>query len=284
MSINRASFQDIIERIHTIPTLPEIVTSVCRLVNDPSSHAKQIHDLVLKDQAMAAKMLRMVNSVYYSLPEPVHDLEQAVTILGFKTIRSLALSISVINMFQEKTAAFSMKAFWTHSAVSACLCRLICSHAAIEDVELGFVIGLIKDIGKVVLVENAPDETRSIIAVAREYNLPFYKAAREVIDTDDAEIGAWLIKHWQLEDRIVNCIRNQYDPDSSTEPKLVAMCQFSEYICGLKKIRVSGNYDTPNVDQSAWQHLGLDKNALMKVLSLVNDEVESARQLLTMSA
>ena len=278
--LSRASFLEIIERIHTIPSLPEVVMQVAKLVNDPTANAAQIRDLVVKDPGMAAKMLRMVNSVYYGLKEPVRDLEQAITVLGFKTLRSIALSISVINAFQQQNACFSMKAFWTHSSVSASLSRLIAMKSKACDPELAFIIGLLRDVGKLVLVENAPDECRAIIAVAREYGLAFHRAAREVIDTDDAELGGWLAEKWGLDPAIVGCIRSQYDPDKAPDRKLVALCSFVEYICALKKIRVSGNCDQPVLEPAVWQELGLDRNALMEVLTAVNAEVENARQLL----
>lgn len=283
MAVTRASFADIIERIHTVPSLPEVVTQVCRLVNDPASDAKQVNAIMVKDAAMAAKMLRMVNSVYYGLSEPVRDLEQAIVILGFKTIRSIALSISVLNLFQQQSANFNMKAFWTHSAVSACLCRLIAAKAKICDPEFAFTIGLLKDIGKIILVENAAEETRAIIAVAREFRLNFTKAAREVLDTDDAEIGAWLCEHWELEAKLVQAIRHQNDLAKAPDPKLVAMCQLCEYLCALKKIRTSGCCDEAALDPAVWPHLGLDKTALVQVLSVINDEVENARQLMLLA-
>jgi len=77
MTITRATLTDIIARVHTVPSLPEVVTQVCRLVNDSNSDAKQVNSIMVKDAAMASKMLRLVNSVYYGLNEPVHDLEQA---------------------------------------------------------------------------------------------------------------------------------------------------------------------------------------------------------------
>lgn len=284
MALTRASFEDIIERIHTIPSLPEVVTQVVRLVNDPNSDARQINTIMMKDAAMAAKMLRMVNSVYYGLAEPVNDLEQAIVILGFKTIRSVALSISVLNMFQQQNANFNMKAFWSHSAVSACLCRLISGKARICDSEMGFTVGLLKGLGKVILAENAPEETRATIAVAREYRLGFTKACREVMDTDDAEIGAWLMERWELDKTLVTTIRDQNNLAATKEPKLVSMCMLSEYLCGLKKIRTSGQCDEPQLDAGVWPHLGMDKTALVEVLSVINDEVENARQLLAISA
>jgi HD-like signal output (HDOD) protein len=283
MAITRASFDEIIERVHTIPSLPEVVTQVCRLVNDPDANASMISNIMIRDAAMSAKMLRMVNSVYYGLKEPVADLEQATIIMGFKTIRSVALSISVISAFQQQNACFNMKAFWMHSAVSACLCKMIAEKAQLCDPGTAYTMGLLKDIGKLVLVENAPDETRAIVAVAREYKLSFNAASREVLDTDDAEIAGWLAQKWELDPLIIETLRYQYDITKGVQMPLVAMCLFSEYLCALKKIRVSGNCDEPSLDPVVWQHLGLDKNALVDLLTRVNDEVDNARQLMAMA-
>ena len=284
MAINRASFEDIIDRVHTIPSLPEVVTQVSRLVNDPMANSDQISGIMVKDGAMVSKMLRMVNSVYYGLKEPVHDLDAAVRILGFKTIRSIALSISVLNAFQQQNAAFNMKAFWAHSAVSACLCRMIAEKSKVCDPELGYTIGLLKGIGKLILVENAPDETRAIVAVAKEYKLSFHGAAREVLSTDDAEIGAWLASRWELEPAITETIKNQYDLAKGRQQGMVAMCLFTEYLCGLKKLRVSGECDDPTLYTEVWKHLGLDKTALVDLLTRVNDEVDNAKQLMAMAS
>ena len=284
MTKNRATFEEIIERVHTIPSLPEVVTQVSRLVNDPMANSGDVTAIMVKDGAMASKMLRMVNSVYYGLKEPVHDMEAAVRILGFKTIRSIALSISVLNAFQQQTAAFNMKAFWAHSAVSACLCRMIAEKSRVCDPELAYTIGLIKDLGKLILVENAPEETKAIIAVAREYKLSFHGASRKILETDDAEIGGWLAERWELEPIITETIRDQYDLSKGRQPGVVAICQFTEYLCGLKKLRVCGDCDEPILDPEVWRHLGLDKNALVELLTRVNDEVDNARQLMALAA
>ncbi|MBN8527010.1 MAG: HDOD domain-containing protein [Planctomycetes bacterium] len=286
MPLSRASFQDIIERIHTVPSLPEVVMQVCRLVNDPHASAAQVNAIMVKDPAMAAKMLRMVNSVYYGLPEPVNDLEKAIVVLGFKTVRSIALSVSVLNAFQQQNANFNMKSFWAHSAVSAGICRLIASKTKICDPELAFIIGLLKDLGKLVLVENAGEEVRAIIAVAREFRLSFPAATRKVMDTDDAELCAWLMQTWNLDVDLIQAVRWQYDltgVEGKPQSKLVAMCQFSEYLCALKKIRVSGNCDEAALDPQVWNQLGLDKTALVEVLTVVNDEVDNARQFLLLA-
>lgn len=280
MAITKTSFQDIIERIHTIPSLPEVVTQVVRLVNDPKSSAEDISAIMIKDPGMVAKILRLVNSVFYGLSEPVHDLDQAIPILGFKTIRSIALSISVINAFQAKEAGFNMKAFWTHSAVCATIGRVLAVKARLPDPELSFVIGLLKDIGMLLLVEWLPEEARAIVALAREYKLSFQAAARKLMESDQCELAAWLCERWGLEPAIVNGVRHQYDLAGSPDQKLTSTILFSEYLCALKAIRVAGQCDDPKLDQQVWTFLGFDRSSLVEVLTHINDEVDKARQLL----
>jgi HD-like signal output (HDOD) protein len=282
MMAGSRAFNQIIERIKDVPSLPEVVREVIQLVDDPGSDAKQLHDIVVKDQAMAVKMLRLVNSPYFGLKAPMQDLEKAITILGFKTIRSIALSITVIDMFKEQNACFDMKAFWAHSAVSASLCRLTAEKARVCEPELAFIIGLLKDMGKVILVENAPEETRSIITLAKEKKWSFHQASREIIGCDDAEIAAWLCAHWRLGNEIVSAINDQYSYHLSTDHKKVAMCQFCQFICAQKHIRAPGDYDTPALTPTELKNLGLDLAALKHVLMVANDEVKKALELLAL--
>ena len=284
MGFTGTTFQEIVDRVHTIPSLPEVVTKVVNMVNDPNIDADEVGKIMSKDPGMAAKILRLVNSAYYGLPEPVSSLDQAIVILGFKTIRSVALSVSVINMFQQADTGFNLKAYWTHSSVSASLCRLISEKIAKDlDPEVAFVVGLLKDIGLMLLLENAPDETKAIIAVAREYQLSLYDATHKVLQTDHAEIGAWLCEHWGLESDVVDAIRNQYATDHKGDNPLIDIAQFSEYLCGLKKIRISGDCNEPGIDPSVWEHLGISKTDLVDILAVVNDEVDRARELLAMA-
>ena len=283
MTITRRSFRKVVDRVRTVPALPEVVARVVRLINDPNTQANQVNQLVSKDAALAAQMLHLVNSVYYGLAEPVNGLDQAIRILGLKTVRSIALSLSTINRFQQQSSTFDMKAFWAHSAVCASLCRLIAAKSKVCDPELAFTLGLLKDIGKVILVDNATQETRQIIAIARKRGIDFTSACHEVLDTDDAEIGAWLTGRWQLEAKLVEAIRHQHHLAQTSEPKLVAICQLAEYLCGLKQIRTSGSCDEPHLDPAVWTHLGLDQSALLEFLAVINDEAENARQVLPLA-
>lgn len=284
MGLTGSTFQEIVDRIHTIPSLPEVVTKVVGMVNDPNSDAEEVGRIMSKDPAMAAKILRLVNSAYYGMPEPVSSLDQAIVILGFKTIRSIALSVSVINLFQQADTGFNLKAYWTHSSVSACICRLIAEKVGSVDPEVAFVVGLLKDIGLMLMLENAAEETKAIIAVSREYKLSLYTASHKVMQTDHAEIGAWLCEHWGLEDDVTQAIRHQFDIDHAHDNLYIAIAQFSEYLCGLKKIRLSGDCNEPGIDPVIWEYLDMGKKDLVDILAVINDEVDRAKELLQAAA
>jgi len=280
MTIARSSLDTIVARVKTVPSLPEVVTQIASATQDPTADAKRITSLVVKDPAIAGKMLQMVNSVFYGLQEPVHDLGQAVSILGFKTIRSIALSIGVMNAFQQQNACFNMKRFWTHSAVAAGVSRLIAQRAWVMEPEMAFIAGLMRSVGRALLAQNAPEEMRAIIAVAQEYRLSFRDAAREVIRTDDAEIGAWLIGVWELEPLLARCLSDRYDLETTSDPGPIALGLFCDHLCALKALRAPGDFDESTLDPEVWRHLGIDKTALVELVSSVNDEVEAAKALL----
>jgi HD-like signal output (HDOD) protein len=279
----RSSFAEIIEGIHTIPSLPEIAARVARLTGDPATTIPMIAGVIVLDAGMAAKMLRLVNSAVYALREPVNNIDQALGLLGCGTIRSLALSASVVSLFQQEQAHFDMKAYWLHSAVAAGMCRSVAKLNRCCDPEHAFTFGLLKDIGKVILVENAPEETREIIAIAKKRSLGFSAAAREVLETDDAEIAAWLCQTWELDTDLVNAIRYQHDLLHAAAPAMTAMGMVVDHLCALRGIRTSGSCGTPVLDPQVWHHLGLDKPSFKAVIAGMDSDIAAARELLAIA-
>jgi HD-like signal output (HDOD) protein len=271
---------EIVERIHTVPSLPEITTQVNRLAVNEQTMISQIAALMIKDAGMAAKILRMANSAVFALPQPVTNLESALTFLGFDVIKSIALSMSVIPLFQQQLACFDMRQFWLHNALVAGLCREIAKRGRFCDPENAFSIGLLKDLGKVILVENMPDDVCLIIERASERNLIFSSAAIDVIGTDDSEVAAWLGIQWGLDPVLIDTIRFQRNLANSSHPELVAMCMLADHLCSLRKIIVPGNFGALTLDPKVWAHLNLDKTALIQIIASMENEIDVARRLL----
>src|ERR1035437_3657767 len=121
MPLDEESAKKIISRLKNLPTLPQVVAKVMQVVSNPMASASDLNEVISVDQALTTKVLRLANSAYYGFPQEITNIAQAVVILGFNTIRNLALSVSVHKMlFEGKDKGhFSYRDFWKHSVGTA---------------------------------------------------------------------------------------------------------------------------------------------------------------------
>src|SRR3954470_23804320 len=101
MPLSEESARKIISKLKDLPTLPQVVAKVMQIVSNPMASASDLNEVISVDQALTAKVLRLANSSYYGFPQEITTIAQAVVILGFNTIRNLALSVSVHKMLFE---------------------------------------------------------------------------------------------------------------------------------------------------------------------------------------
>ena len=87
------------DELQDLPPLPAVVMRVMQTINDPTTSASDLNRLISGDQALASKVLRLVNSSYYGFPRRISTITHAVVILGFNTVRNLTTSLGVFNAF-----------------------------------------------------------------------------------------------------------------------------------------------------------------------------------------
>ncbi|MCK4719402.1 HDOD domain-containing protein, partial [bacterium] len=141
LNISRA-----LEKIKELPTLPDVVFKVNEIVNDKNTSSNDLENVISRDQAIAAKVLKLVNSAFYGLPGKVDTLSRAIPLLGFSTVRNLVMSISIIDL--SATGGFDMKQFWRHSFATSTAARAIAVADRLPDAEIQSLAGLLHDIGK----------------------------------------------------------------------------------------------------------------------------------------
>jgi HD-like signal output (HDOD) protein len=99
--MSEVSLEKVLERVDDLPTLPRTVLRIMELVNDPGASAKDLAGVVRDDQVLTARLLRLVNSSFYGFPQRISTVTGAIVLLGFDAIRSLLLTTSVVEFFQE---------------------------------------------------------------------------------------------------------------------------------------------------------------------------------------
>lgn len=266
----------IVSRIQELPTLPQVVTTLLALMDDPESSAEDVNRVLERDPALVGKILKLVNSAFYGLTNKVASVRQAVVILGFNTVRSLAISAAVFDLFGKgRNPLFSRVAFWTHSIGVAAVSRVLARGESGIDPETAFVAGLLHDLGKLVLDRYAAEEFAQILEAAKEREETFHAVESEMLETDHAEIGAWLAEQWRLPGELRGAIGHHHQLAGAEDQvaRLAAIVSFADFVCHRKEIGSSGNYALPVLDPASWALLSLEKSQLGAVIESVESEL-----------
>jgi len=276
----------LISEIKELPTLPQVAVTLMDLLDDPSTSAPEINRVMARDPALAGKILKLVNSAYYGLSNKVSSLNQAIVILGFKTVKSVALSASVMGLFKgpKDSGVFDRALFWKHSIACACVARLAAEKSKGFDPETAFSAGLLHDIGKLVLAHHLPSKADEIVRLAEEKKSSFLDAEREILETDHTEIGRWLADTWDLPGELGEAIGNHHDLDGAEKKELVAIILFSDYLAKVKGIGAPGSADTPELNKEIWELLSLEKSDLPELVNIINQEIEAASSWIEVAA
>ncbi len=230
-------YRRIVESIDRLPSLPSIAARLIDVVNSPESSADDAAELIEKDPALTTKILRLANSAFYGMPRSISSVSSAVVILGFNTIRSVALSATIVKMFPKGTGAapFDYMRFWRHSIVSAMVARSIARRLfnfMMLDPEGAFCAGLLHDIGRLIFQQYVPEDCVGACELARTRAIPLIEAEMEVMGITHARIGSILADKWALPIDLENALVFHHEPQAATSGKeLVATIHLADIIC-----------------------------------------------------
>jgi putative nucleotidyltransferase with HDIG domain len=208
-----------LDRIKEIPTLPSIVFELNRLLQDPDTSVARISQTIEKDQAMALKILKLVNSAFYGFKSKVSDIRSAVIMLGFNAVRNAIVSVSVIEAFAKKIKLtdFDITDFWKHSLAVAVTSKSISYKARINSPDNCFVGGLLHDVGKVIMAQYFQDLFAGVWNASRQEAIAFHEAERNRVPANHPVIGAHLASRWQLPQGLTEAIRWHHDYQPSSQ-------------------------------------------------------------------
>lgn len=268
--------------LQELPTLPLIVTKIIQTTNDPRSSASDLNQLIMHDQAIAAKVLKLANSAFYGLPGKVTSLGRAVTLLGFNTVRSLALSVSIIEAFagEGRSPLFDRHRFWEHSlAVSACA-KIIAARQAPDLREEAHMAGLFHDIGKIILDQYFYEYFATAIRLAREQHIPLPEAEETILGINHAEVGAQVAERWNFPPHLVEVIRQHHQPE--TGQILIDLVIVSNALCRQLKYEESSEIPPTPVSEALWQRFLPTGTERQIVEAKLEAEVEKSAELLSL--
>jgi putative nucleotidyltransferase with HDIG domain len=196
--------------VDAMPAFPKSVQRILELTRDVNSTPKELVEVIDKDPVVTVKILKVVNSAYYSLPKQITSIGHAVVYLGFNTIKNLALSIAAIGMLPKDNASgFDVQQYLLHSLSTAGLAKKLALKVDDADPMDCFIGGLLHDFGKVVFAQFMPQEFRAALQESQALQTPLQEAIQKHIGTDHFVVGAMLAQKWRFAPALIETIGHQ---------------------------------------------------------------------------
>jgi HD-like signal output (HDOD) protein len=201
----------VMQAMRELPSLPLVVQKLLTVMNDPRSSLEDVTRVLSSDQALAGKVLKLVNSPFYGMSGEVSTISRAVLVMGYSGLRSVATGFGVATALGKLGGGRTLAEFWNHSLAAAAGGQVFAElkRDTAPDPEEAFVAGLLHDVGHVVLASAVPEAYAEAQAAAVGQAEPLL-AERAVLTMDHAQVGQKLLQYWKLPDALQDAARRHH--------------------------------------------------------------------------
>ncbi|HZN35812.1 MAG TPA: HDOD domain-containing protein [Pirellulaceae bacterium] len=271
----RVALERLFGRIGDVTTLPAAAQRVLQLTEDENSDPDQLREAIQSDPVLVARILRRLNSSYYALSHRVSDLKAAISLLGLREIRNLALTVFVSRLFEGGAAhgTYRREQLWSHSVAVAVASRLVarvCGRGAGEEAYIG---GLLHDIGLILLDQTLRRHFLKVID-ALDAETPTHIVENRLLTFDHAILGGFVARKWNFPEPVADAITFHHQPwcYNGTHKDLVHVVAVANYFCSRAGVTSLGLHNVSPPPDEVYAGLGLDQISL----AIIWDELDTA--------
>jgi putative nucleotidyltransferase with HDIG domain len=271
-SVARLTPDEVVASLAELPPMPTSIQEVIVACDDHDMTVGQLSQVVLRDQSLTANILKLANSAFYGHARRVTTVTEAVVLLGFSAIKSLAISSHTARLLNRPLPGYGLNQgeLWHHSICVAFTARRLAVEVHLAPVEEAFVAGLLHDIGKTVLSGYMEQAFAEVSRVSTETREPFHHVEARLLGFDHAELGARVAARWSFPQELEEAIRYHHDPDQATlKPMLAHVVHVADAVCMMLGQGLGGDGLNYEVSRGSLEILGFDQDRLMRLMDEV---------------
>ncbi|MFZ2447913.1 MAG: HDOD domain-containing protein [Syntrophobacteraceae bacterium] len=267
----RAGAAKIVEATGDLPAMPHVAAQVMEKLSNPNATPRDIHQLIEKDQGLAARVLKVANSPYYGASRSISTLRDAILFMGFDSIKSVVLTAVMKGIFAE--TGLAEKLLWEHSIGCGVAARRIGTAVGHPGKEEVFLAGLMHDVGKAVLFVRLPDKMSDIMQEVYNTGATFSDAETSALGFTHSEVGQLMADKWRFSLNIEEAIAHHHQPsDSHIAAQFCHIVSLANSVCHKLEIGPTRKPDLDLASLDSVKALGLNPDSMLEIL----DEVENA--------
>lgn len=246
---------------------PVIYLTLNKIIDDPTKNVRDAAYVIESDAALAARLLKIVNSAFYGFPSKIDSISTAITLIGTRELRNLALATIVIERFSDLPGRlFSMNDYWARNLSCALIARELDAQTGKVYGDTAFLCGLLHNIGRLVFYRRIPDLAREADLLIQEQGGEGCNEAeveQRVMGFDRFEVGAELCRLWKLPDVVVESIRLHSYPDDAGCYSAIANIARTAHLFSR-----ADQFEQEKLESGLW----LSAEQILALLNKVSDE------------
>jgi HD-like signal output (HDOD) protein len=234
------------DKLTQLPTLPVVVNNVLKVAGASDSSANDLAGIILNDQAISNKILRLANSSYYGMSAQISSIPRAIAVIGFNEVVGLTIGMSVFSAIPTRrinSTSLDMEGLWMHAIGVGTAAKIIVRQLEKESSEQIFLAGLLHDMGKIVFSVYFPEEYSNVLRSAEEDKVPLINKEKEILGTDHEILARLLMTQWNFPDSITLPATSHHNYTNCPLEHLrsARIIQLADIVCHRSKIGYSGN-------------------------------------------
>ena len=275
--MSREKLERLVKSSVQIASLPLIFEKINAAIEDPQCSFSDIARIISGDTSLTVRLLKLANSSFFGLPFKVETITHAVTIIGMAQLRDLVLATTVVNQFKGVSNKINMQSFWHHSIAVGLVARIIAIYRRESNAERYYVLGMLHDLGYLVMYLNIPDEANKARETYESENMLLHKVERDLMGFDHADVGGALLRVWKLSSRMEEAILYHHNPSQAERNPLDAsILHVADFITHGLELGSSGEKLVPSLDAKAWELLQLPTSLLSSIIGQVSRQFPDA--------
>ncbi|HET6201407.1 MAG TPA: HDOD domain-containing protein [Planctomycetota bacterium] len=271
----------------TIPTLPPIALDVVQLCGRDDVALEDLGRAVMRDPALTSRLLRIANSAAFGRPRQIASVPQAISLLGLRTVRVVALASALIdNVEHRRIPGFDYEGFWRNSVAAALASRSFSEISSKPHPDEAFVVGLLQDLGLYGLADALMDRYLELLQTAQEQGQELALLEEERLGVNHADISSALLESWGFPERIVEAVRRHTRPSPLLPPpteadEIANAAHLGELAAATFRRPTAAVLEA--LTRKARERLGLDETQVAEVLLYVHRNVEETSRALNLN-
>lgn len=265
------TFQGKTLSVNNLPAMPAALHELNKVMADPNCNAERLAAVLNKDQTLALKILKLVNSPIYGFPGRISSLKHAVLLLGGNVLRGVIISTAAFE--QDNT---QLSALWHHSLACSQAASDIARTLGLSSPDEYSVAGLLHDVGKLVIWKQIPEAWAIILKVMKEENLDSIEAETKVLGISHEDVNKMVCGHWNLPRSLCMGMSYHHRPAQAPEDKKVAaVVSLADYYTYHHDIKPNESGKEKNILPEVNSILALDEKKLQTIDAVVRRTFEN---------